>query len=294
MNLTPDRERVVAVADVDVPLAADALSALLVGREAYRRTRYIVVRRGDEVSLVEVRKAPRADSSPESADAPLFSPITDVRVLATPDECAVVHDPSVDIAVPSQLTEVARGVADARCIVVYGRYEYVGFILDPSPVRVRVVDVVPPEPSKLLDQARRVLAVAEDLPPIQLEPEILDVRELAEETDAPSLLFPCRASGLAVAGRTAAYLDQRPPRSEWLMVGCTRSRDIHRWFYGDEPPAVDTCPRRRVTASSAPTLVRCCLLEQGMERDGHTVVVPWGASLDEVRSGLVAAAGAST
>ena len=53
-------------------------------------------------------------------------------------------------------------------MVVEGRYGHVSFILDPEPLRVPVREVVPPEPAKLVDQAQRLLDVAEDLPPIEL------------------------------------------------------------------------------------------------------------------------------
>jgi hypothetical protein len=35
-----------------------------------------------------------------------------------------------------------------------------------------------------------------------------------------------------------------------------------------------------------PTIVKCCLFEAGVERDGLLVTVPWGATLDEIRDGL--------
>ena len=90
------------------------------------------------------------------------------------------------------------------------------------------------------------------------------------------------------------------------MIGCERSLQFHRHFYGDEPERVDLCPRQRTAAlrsrtavSGAPeqhygsevrsdglTLTKCCLLERGLEVDGATAVVPWGANLDEVREGL--------
>lgn len=277
MNLFATREREVSVVDVDVPLTAEALSVLLLGREAYRRTRYIVARRHAAVAVLEIGK---------QNNEPLFSEITDVRVLAGPDECVLVIEHGVDIAVPSQLAAVAAGV-QARCVVVEGRYSYIGFICDPAPLHVRIVDVAPPHPGKLIDQARRVLEVAEDLPPVALDIDLLDLVAVAETVAAPVTLFPCRASGLVGNGATA-YLDQRPQRADWVLVGCARSREIHQWFYGDEPPTVDTCPRRRVGGDDVPTLVRCCLRESGIERDGSMVVVPWGASLGEVRRGLCA------
>jgi hypothetical protein len=33
-------------------------------------------------------------------------------------------------------------------------------------------------------------------------------------------------------------------------------------------------------------LTKCCLLERGIEVNGTTAVVPWGANLDEVRAAL--------
>jgi hypothetical protein len=282
MNLVPGRERHVSVADVEVPLTEPALSTLLVGREAYRRTRYLVARHGGRTAVLEVTTADRE---------PLFSPIRGVRLLAGPDECAVVDDPAIDVAVPSQLAEAAHRAVGARAVVVYGRYGYVGFVVEPAPVHLRVVDVVPPVPAKLVDQVRRVLATSEDLPPVLLEPEVTDLAELARPAGPRSILFPCRVSGLTApdASGTVSYLDERPPRRDWLLVGCARSAEIHRWFYGDDAPTIDFCPRRRLAPGDGATLVRCCQIEEGIAHDDGAVVVPWGASLAEVRSGLEAA-----
>lgn len=287
-NLTPARYRAVSVADVEVDLTQEGLSAFLVGREAYRRTTYIVARRGGAGAVVKVTKASKEE---------LFSPILDVELLAGPGECALVDSPETDVGVPTQIARVARLLApDARCVVVTGRYRHISFILDPAPLAVRVVEVTPPEPAKLLDQARRVLEVADDLPPIDLQPDLVDLVELAASLPAERYLLPCRGSGVAPPGAEVAYLDQRPPRQPWALVGCARSRQLHRWFYGDdgpgEPPTVDICPRELAGSShsSVATLTKCCLLEEGILREGNCVVVPWGASLDEIRLGLAEAA----
>ena len=84
-----------------------------------------------------------------------------------------------------------------------------------------------------------------------------------------------------------AYLDTRPAeRADWLLIGCERSLQFHRHFYGDEPPRVDLCPRRRCEGAAGRDADKCCLLERGLEVDEDTAVVPWGANLDEVREGL--------
>ncbi|HEX2373444.1 MAG TPA: hypothetical protein VHO93_05630, partial [Actinomycetota bacterium] len=89
-NLVPRRYREVAVAGVTGDLTAEGLQRHFLGREAYRRTRYVVARRGPDTAVVEVA---RAD------DGPLFSPIVGVRVLALPGECSLVDAPEVDTGV---------------------------------------------------------------------------------------------------------------------------------------------------------------------------------------------------
>jgi hypothetical protein len=277
-NLVPQRYRSVAVTSVDDPLTEEALRARFLGREAYRRTGFIVTMQGDRAALLQVTKA---------SEEPLFSPIVDVRMLAGPDDTAVVHDPEADTAIPTQLARVAGARADgARCVVVRGRYEHVSFILDPAPIPLRVVDVVPPHPAKLVDQVRRVLDVAEDLPPVDLRPEAIDLIDLARRRPADRYLYPCRGSGVAPDDAEVRYLDERPPHEDWVLVGCQRSLEIHRWFYGSEPPYVEMCPRELTPPSDVPTLTKCCMLEYGIEQEELLVVVPWGASLDEVRQGL--------
>lgn len=136
----PGRYRGVSVATVDIPLVAWHLERHLVGREAYRRTEFIVARRGVQSALLRVTKEPGTS---------LFLPIVDVEILATADECAFVQAPDVDTGVPTQMAKAAREqAAGARCVVVQGLYEHVNFILDPAPVPVRVVEVAPPSPDR--------------------------------------------------------------------------------------------------------------------------------------------------
>ena len=205
----------------------------------------------------------------------VLATVTDLRVLAGPDEVAFVDDPSVDTANATQMARVAR----ARVTVVQGRFEHVNFIVEPAPLRVRVLEVVPPEPPKLLEMARAVVAYDEDLPPVDLRFEPIDLRELAP---AGRTMYPCRCSGLE-----GDFLDAGPEEmGDWTLVGCERSRQIHAALYGAEPAArIDFCPRV-VSAPDGPTLMKCCLFERGVRREGESLVVPWGAALDEVREAL--------
>lgn len=284
-NVVPGQYRRVSVATVDGPLTAQALTDHFLGREAYRHTRFIVARAGRDSALVRVTKAD---------EGPLFSPITSVEVLALPDECVFVVAPDVDTGIPSALGQVAAGQT-ARGVVVEGRYHHVSFILDAAPVRIRVGDVVPPRPAKLFDQARRVLELAEDLPPIELVADVVDLADLAMAHPSERYLVPCRGSGFGVEGpATVSFLDERPAPADWTLLGCERSRSIHEWFYGEGPKdAVELCPRRLFPADGRPLLTKCCLLEDSIADQGVTVAVPWGASLEQVRQALAAIAKAA-
>ncbi len=291
MNLVPSQYRNVSVADVPVPLDEASLRAHLAGRPAYRRTRYLVARRGEASAVTEVTK---------ESEQPLFSPITSVTLIAGPEETAFVDAPEADTAVPTQLARVAaRCAPQARCVIVRGRYGHVSFIVDPAPARIGVLEVVPPRPAKLVDQLSRVLDTAEDLPPVELVPKLVDLADLARTRPASHYLYPCRAGQSGAAGLPASvsYLDEVPPQVPWTLVGCARSRAIHDWFYGGEVDMVDMCPRilagRDPAGGTDPVLTKCCLLEDRVITDGSLVVVPWGATLAQVREGLLLALQAS-
>ena len=175
-NFIPGRYRGVSVRTFEQPLDAAHLRDSLVGREAYRTTEFLVARRGSETALLRVTKKPGSE---------LFLPIVDFEILAGPQDCAFLHAPEVDTGVPTAMANAAIEQAPgARCVVVHGMYEHINFILEPKPLPVRVVDVAPPWPPKLADQARRVLETAETLPPVELRPEITDLVALASK--APS------------------------------------------------------------------------------------------------------------
>lgn len=276
-NLVPGAYRGVAVADVDCDLDEASIAAHFVGREAYRRTRFIVVRRRGDTAVVAVEK---------ETSQPLFAPITSVTLLAGPDDCAFVRRPDLDTAIPTQLARAALDQAPgARAVVVEGSYGHVSFIIDPAPLHLTVREVVPPTPPKLFDQVRRLLDVSEHLPPIRLVAEVVDLSDLARTHPAEEYLLPCRGGGVSVDGARTTYLDQRPERREWTLIGCERSQQIHEWFYGERAPQVDLCPRR-ADGSQGAALTKCCLFEDEILVEETQVVVPWGASLAQVSEAL--------
>ena len=279
--------RGVSVQHWDGPLEEVAVKEVLLAREAYRRTEFIVLRGADDATAV-------VQATCASQEA-LFNPITSVEWLAGPDNCRYVVRHDVDTANATALAEVAIAEGDGAPIcVVEGRYQHVNFIVRAKPLVVRLVDMIPPEPPRLLDMARQAITIDEDLPPVRLCPELLDVRALAAATPDDHYLLPCQGAGLDLPG-TVDYLDQRPARADWTLVGCERSRQFHRWFYGgDADRQVELCPDRLTPSDSdgtPATLLRCCLLERGVRVDGNRAVVPWGTNLSEVQAALHALTG---
>ncbi|MBA2425447.1 MAG: hypothetical protein H0V60_00010 [Actinobacteria bacterium] len=271
--------RGVSVQEITSPLEGRALRDYLIGRPVYRRTEFMVMVNDGRRAVVQVAKA--------SLD-PLFSPVTDLHYLAGPDDVAFVDDDTIDTANATQMAQAAIGSGmSAEIYVVQGRFQHVNFIYQPAPVRVQVIEVIPPEPPKLLEMARKVVDFDEDLPPIELELVPIDLRTLASGNGAAHYLFPCRCAGLDLDA-AVDFLDAGPERLEpWTMVGCERSRQIHESFYGVDPEhRIDICPKVINPPTNAPTLTKCCLLERGTESSEGRMVVPWGASLDEVRAAL--------
>jgi hypothetical protein len=274
--------RGLSMQEVDIPLADEsAILEHLMGREVYRRTEWLLLANGNDHALVSVLK--------ESFE-PLFSPVTVARVLAGPDRTAWIEDPDTDVGNATAMAAAAArlGRNDIDAYAVKGKYEHVNVIWQPMPVRILVTEVVPPEPAKLLEMARKAVEFDEDLPPIDLVLDAVDIRVMARDNPAKGYLLPCRGSGVDLPGEVS-FLDTRPEnREDWTLIGCERSLQFHRHFYGDEPPQVDLCPNQRAAKIEGGMLVltKCCLLERGVEQKGNSAVVPWGSTLDEVRLAL--------
>jgi hypothetical protein len=272
--------RGVSVQPYDGEMTEAAITAHLMGREAYRRTNMIVLR-GTDGAYALAAVGPRDRS-------PLFAPIDHVEVLALPESCLFVVDPETDCANPSALARLAErsGVGVDGTLICQGKYDHVNFIHHPDPLVIRVVEVSPPEPPKLFHLIEHVLTYA-DLPPIKLELERIELKELAAQTHPKAFLVPCRSGGLDDLGAPVHFLDERPAkREDWVLIGCERSLQFHRHYYGDEPPRIEMCPRAIAGKRNDLTMLKCCLLEFDIETDGNVIVVPWGSDLAMVEQAL--------
>jgi len=276
-NLVPLPYSRIAVQHADFALNETELRSFLRGKQAWFETDYVVFRRGDACAVTEVQKADRED---------LFCKITDVSVVSLPNASRWIDDFTVDTGNPSALAEKARalGIAPSETLVVNGLYEHVNFIHRPQPVVIDVFDLSPPEPPRLLDMARRVLG-NRNFPAVVLNPRIQSIPEMVRHLGDKPILFPCGISQLK-AMATAYYLDERPSRQDWVLVGCERSRQVHRHIYGDEPPRIELCPKRLFAADGALALMRCCMVEKTFKLSGYVAIVPWGVELSLIEDAL--------
>src|SRR5215471_2618956 len=84
-NLVPLPYRRVSVQQYSGQMTIEAITTLLLSREAYRRTDFIVLRgEGTQTAVVAITRA---------ENEPLFSQITSVEVLALPDTCVYAKCP---------------------------------------------------------------------------------------------------------------------------------------------------------------------------------------------------------
>ena len=259
---------------------AAAISAYLLAHEVYRRTDVVVLH--NEQQTFAAAAIQRAESDT------LFTRVEAVEILALPADCIFIKSPETDPANRSALAKLAQEhrLGSDKTLIVQGAFDHINLIHRPDPLLLRVVEVAPPEPPKLYKMAEHVLSYA-DLPPICLQLERIDLRELCRQIQPQAYLVPCRSGGLDDLGAPVYFLDERPARREpWTLIGCERSLQFHRHYYQDDPPRVEICPRQLALHTKLPTLLKCCLLEFDIEYDDNTVVVPWGADLPMIEKAL--------
>jgi hypothetical protein len=279
----PSHCKVVGKLRLDGPLTEKVIREGLEGRRAYKLTDFYCATNGEDWAVVRVHRGPGAR---------LLVPIEGVELLAGPEETVYVEDPDVDTTNPTAMLGVAdRFDEDIKAVVVQGEFNHMSFVVrDGSEVRVRVLDVVPPHPSKVAELAKRALDCRPI--PVVLEEETVPLEELAEDI-APGgrLLFPCRASGLEL-DRDVEYLDETPDLTETedvALVGCHLSERIFRETYGRRPSQTTTmCPLElaRDRPHEGWTLVKCCKEKGPYGVHGRVVAIPWSATKGDTAAAL--------
>lgn len=279
-NYVPLPYRRVSYQPYDGEMTEAALTEHLLSREVYRRSDIMILHGSDGAIAVAAIQRRGCEG--------LFTTVEKVEILALPEQCVFIESPETDPANRSALAKAAleHGVTAEHTAIVLGAYDHINIIHRPNPLFVNVVEVTPPEPPKLFHMAQQVLEYA-NLPPIILSLTPLNIREMADSVSPECYLVPCRSGGLEDLNAPVYFLDERPKeRRNWTLIGCERSLQFHRHYYGDEPPRVEMCPRKLGRGLKGACLLKCCLLEFDIELDGKQAVVPWGANLSMVEHAL--------
>lgn len=279
-NYVPLPYRRVSFQPYDGVMEAAVIEQYLLKREVYRRTDIIILHNSQQQYAVAAIQRQSCET--------LFSEVAKVEILALPADCVFIEDPETDPANRSALAKIAlqHNVTPEQTAIVCGAFDHINIIHHPNPLRLRVVEVVPPQPPKLYHLVEQVLSYA-DLPAMVLELEAIDLRDLASTVQPEAFLVPCRSGGLDELNAPVHFLDERPAQREnWTLLGCERSLQFHRHYYGDEPPRVEMCPRQLVKTNNTATLLKCCLLEYHIEQEGNMTIVPWGSDLKMIEKAL--------
>ncbi|MCJ2555933.1 MAG: hypothetical protein LN415_02340 [Candidatus Thermoplasmatota archaeon] len=266
--LRPEHCREVGIKDVDFPLNPESIVKAWKGERIYFRTKYLVLRSGDEHCVLGVK----------SAASSVMNDVDSIDIISLPNETVWVEDAEIDVLSPTQLVRVALQ-HPGKTVVVKGRFDHVSFVKDPEAMRIRVFDVVPPA-SKLVSLVRdaadsQAISVAVDV-----EEDLVDINVLAEDVKTEEILLPCE--GELATEKTVLYLAKGPAVRDATLIGCEFSKKVARELYGRDLPFIQMCPWRLVNRTDVPTIVKCCELQSGFKIDGNVAIVPWGAKTEDV------------
>ncbi|NOT11462.1 MAG: hypothetical protein HOP23_06470 [Methylococcaceae bacterium] len=279
-NFVPLPYRCVSFQPYEGEMNAAVIERYLLDREVYRRTDIVILHNSHQEYAVAAVQRAGSDT--------LFTPVEKVEVLALSESCVFLSDPNTDPGNRSALAKLAvkHAVSADQTAIVIGAFDHVNIIHHPNPLVLRVIEVIPPEPPKLYHMVEQVLSYA-DLPPVLLELEVIDLRDLADTVRPEAYLVPCRSGGLSDLSAPVYFLDERPQqRQNWTLLGCERSLQFHCHYYGDAPPRVEMCPRQLVKPNGQATILKCCLLEYDFEQQGQVMTVPWGTDLKLIENAL--------
>jgi len=277
--MMPSHCKTVAYKRVGFPLTREQISRQLAGKKVFTRTDYFILENSGMLAVARVAKKRGID---------LFREVTSVEVLSLPESTVMVSDPSCDVLdIHSMARKAVENTKDT--VVVLGAFGHISFIKGgKTPVRLRVIDFIPPFPSKTQSMVEDILRSGCVDTPLLVEPVMADTLALVGGCKSDIVMFPCEAGRLEACGRPVLYLDKTPPidpARSVTLVGCPLSRKIFGHVYRREPADfINVCPRdlaRRDMAPGRLHIARCCDVH-GVKVENGLALVPYGASMRDM------------
>lgn len=250
----------ISVKEVDFPLTVKGITEGLANWKVYRRSEYLVLKNGQDASVLKIG-ASESDR--------LFKDLDSFEVVSLPDETVLLECEDVDVLNASSMARI-QSLHPGKTIVVKGMFSHVGLAKGLIAHRIRVVDVIPPRPSKLRYFVEKAIDSGLIDHPVIPEYREIDLERLAEESGSKSVMFPCSASE-AASSMDVLYLDRTPVvTGDVTLIGCSLSERIFKEVYGSQPELINMCPCQ-YAYPGIPTIVKCCRIKEGYVIRGNTV-----------------------
>ncbi len=263
----------VSVKEVDFSLDEETILSQMKTWVSYTRTEFVVLVNGNDRAVVRTEK---------KSGAGLFRELDDFEIVSLPKDTVFFEDPVLDVLNTPALANIQLKFP-GKTVVVRGMFSHINFIKDLKPIKLRVLDNIPPEPSKLGVLVRVALQSGFIDHPIILEDLEISMKDRIKDVKTSSVMFPCRVSGLE-SKIPFSFLDDAPPEpKDVTLIGCGLSKRIYVSLYNKEPDAfLDVCPPNFAIDDGVKTITKCCKVKNGHKIEGCVATVPWGATVPEV------------
>ena len=262
----------VSVRDVDVELTEKNIGELMRDWKAYTRAEYVILRNGNDHAVVKMVKEDGID---------LFRKVADHEIISLPSDTVFADVPDADVVNIPAMASI-QNEHPGKTVVVRGMFSHMNFITDVIPIRLNVIDNVPPSPSKLGVLVRKALSTGFIEHPIVPYDIVIDMKDKIKDVRTEAVMFPCKVSGLT-AGMPVYFLDEAPEiRHDVTLIGCDLSERIFGSLYKRDVRSINVCPMDAIPRNNEKTIVKCCKIKEGHKIDGNTAKVPWGATVPEV------------
>lgn len=285
----PNHCREVGIKKVDFTLNEEEIQRRLKGTRLYTATKYIILNNGNDWAVCRISKSDGFE---------LFRDVEEVEVLSTPENTLYTEDPDVDVMNPSKLVakymEAASGNG-IKTVVVKGEFDHISFAHDECLKELIVFETVPPNPPKLVTLVERAVSFGRVSVPLKINNEYIKIDEIAAETEADTIVFPCKTSDLQAEKKKILYLDQLPDleamEGKVVLIGCSLSDRIFKSHYHRKPELLNICPSDLVEkiesgSNGAPVILKCCKLKDHFEIENNLIKVPWGTTVRIIEDAL--------
>ncbi|MGI5965015.1 MAG: DUF7714 family protein [Candidatus Methanomethylophilaceae archaeon] len=266
----------ISVMEADFPLTEEGIRKGLTGHMSYVRAKYTVMSKDGKYAVAELIK--------DDGEG-LFRKINSVKIISLPEDTVFVDMPEMDVLNTPERAELQKKYP-GKTVVVRGMFSHISFVHDLEYKTLRIVDSVPPYPSKMDMLVRRAFESGYVDIPLVTETFNADMSERIKDVKTEGVMFPCRVSGLK-SDKPYYFLDESPElKHDVTLIGCETSLRIFRELYGKDVPLINACPRDLCPRDGVKTIARCCRIRNGHILDGDTVLVPWGATVPEVAEAI--------